>query len=116
MSEHGKTRNVYDTPGLYRRAVIDAFIKLDPRTLIRNPVMFTVEVGSVITTLLWLQALTGAGEARPGSSEQSRSGSGSPYCLRTLPKPLLKAGERHRPTPCVKCGRTQQQKNCIPAT
>ncbi|MGD0079797.1 MAG: potassium-transporting ATPase subunit KdpB [Methanoregula sp.] len=66
MSEHGKTRNAYDTPGLYRRAVFDAFIKLDPRTLIRNPVMFTVEVGSVITTLLWLQALTGAGEAPAG--------------------------------------------------
>src|SRR5271157_765882 len=66
MSEHGKTKNAYDIPGLYRRAVIDAFVKLDPRTLIRNPVMFTVEAGSVITTLLWLQALTGTGEAPAG--------------------------------------------------
>jgi len=66
MSEHGKAKNAYDTPGLYRRAVIDAFIKLDPRTLIGNPVMFTVEAGSVITTLLWLQALTGVGEAPAG--------------------------------------------------
>src|SRR5208337_2128417 len=66
MSDHGKAKNAYDTPGLYRRAVIDAFIKLDPRSLIRNPVMFTVEAGSVITTLLWLQALTGAGEAPAG--------------------------------------------------
>ncbi len=53
-------------PGLYQRAVLDAFIKLNPRTMIRNPVMFTVEVGSVITSLLWLQALTGRGEAPPG--------------------------------------------------
>ena len=53
-------------PGLYRRAVIDAIIKLDPRTLIHNPVMFTVEVGSAITTLLYLQALTGHGEAPAG--------------------------------------------------
>jgi len=66
MSDLGKTKNAYDTPGLYRRAVIDAFVKLDPRTLIRNPVMFTVEAGSVITTLLWLQALTGTGEAPAG--------------------------------------------------
>ena len=34
--------------------------------MIRNPVMFTVEIGSVITTLLWLQALTGHGEASAG--------------------------------------------------
>ena len=52
--------------GLYRQAVIDAFGKLDPRTLVRNPVMFTVEIGSVITTLLYLQALTGRGEAPAG--------------------------------------------------
>ena len=66
MSEHGKGKITYDSPALYRRAVVDAFLKLDPRTLIRNPVMFTVEAGSVITTLLWLQSLTGAGEAPAG--------------------------------------------------
>ena len=66
MSEPGQTRNPTAIPGLYRRAVIEAFIKLDPRTMIRNPVMFTVEIGSVITTLLWLQALTGRGEAPAG--------------------------------------------------
>ncbi len=65
MSEPGQTRNPTAIPGLYQRAVIDAFGKLDPRTMIRNPVMFTVEVGSVITSLLWLQALTGHGEAPP---------------------------------------------------
>jgi K+-transporting ATPase ATPase B chain len=32
----------------------------------RNPVMFVVEVGSVLTTLLWIQALTGRGEAPAG--------------------------------------------------
>ena len=66
MSEPGQPRNPYDIPGLYQRAIIDAFGKLDPRTLYRNPVMFTVEIGSVITTLLWLQALTGRGEAPAG--------------------------------------------------
>ena len=48
---------------LYQRAFIDAFKKLDPRTLYQNVVMFTVEIGSVITTLLWVQAVFGHGEA-----------------------------------------------------
>ncbi len=48
---------------LYRRAALDAFLKLDPRRIVRNPVMFVVEVGSLLTTLLWVQALTGRGEA-----------------------------------------------------
>src|SRR5512139_2388577 len=53
-------------PAIYQRAIIDAVVKLDPRLMIRNPVMFVVEVGSAITTLLWLQALTGKGEAPAG--------------------------------------------------
>ena len=48
---------------LYKRAVTDAFLKLDPRNMMRNPVMFVVEIGSLLTTLLWIQALTGYGEA-----------------------------------------------------
>ncbi|MCL4300016.1 MAG: potassium-transporting ATPase subunit KdpB [Anaerolineae bacterium] len=48
---------------LYRRAIIDAFRKLDPRVQVRNPVMFVVEVGSILTTFLFIQALTGQGEA-----------------------------------------------------
>jgi potassium-transporting ATPase ATP-binding subunit len=48
---------------LYERAIADAFIKLNPRHMLRNPVMFVVEVGSLLTTLLWIQALTGHGEA-----------------------------------------------------
>src|ERR671935_1420183 len=51
------------TPPIVRRALIDSLIKLDPRHQVRNPVMFVVEVGSVLTTLLFLQALVGHGEA-----------------------------------------------------
>lgn len=51
---------------MYRRAVLDSFIKLDPRGMVRNPVMFVVEVGSVLTTLLWIQSLLGQGEAPAG--------------------------------------------------
>jgi K+-transporting ATPase ATPase B chain len=51
---------------LYQRAIGDSFAKLDPRLMIRNPVMFVVEVGSVLTTALWVQALLGHGEAPAG--------------------------------------------------
>lgn len=51
---------------LYRRAVIDSFLKLNPRWQVRNPVMFVVEVGSVLTALLFIQALFGQGEAPAG--------------------------------------------------
>jgi K+-transporting ATPase ATPase B chain len=55
------------TPGLsapiIRRALHDAIAKLNPARMIRNPVMFIVETGSVATTLLWIQAITGDGEA-----------------------------------------------------
>ncbi len=44
-------------------AVLDALRKLDPRVQWRNPVMFVVYLGSILTTGLWLQALGGHGEA-----------------------------------------------------
>src|SRR6267378_1117997 len=44
-------------------ALLDALRKLSPRVQWRNPVMFVVYIGSLLTTLLWLQALLGAGEA-----------------------------------------------------
>jgi K+-transporting ATPase ATPase B chain len=51
--------------GLYRRALIDAFRKLDPRRMVHNPVMFVVEVGSSLTTLLWVLSLFGNREEPP---------------------------------------------------
>jgi len=44
-------------------AIGDAFRKLSPAVQIRNPVMFVVYVGSLLTSVLWVQALRGAGEA-----------------------------------------------------
>ncbi len=44
-------------------ALLDSFRKLDPRVQWRNPVMFVVYIGSIVTTALWFQALTGRGEA-----------------------------------------------------
>ncbi len=48
---------------LIKRAIREAFVKLSPHHQIRNPVMFTVYIGSILTTLLFLQALLGQGEA-----------------------------------------------------
>jgi len=42
---------------LLEAAVLDSLRKLDPRAMARNPIMFVVEVGSVLTTLLWLRDL-----------------------------------------------------------
>src|ERR1700709_2025044 len=47
-------------------AIADSFRKLSPRVQIRNPVMFVVYIGSILTTLLYAQALRGQGEAPPG--------------------------------------------------
>jgi len=49
---------------IYRQALADAFVKLNPRWMLRNPVMFVTEVGSTLTTGLWIQALSGHGEAK----------------------------------------------------
>ncbi len=46
-----KKRSLFDR-SIVRRASIDALRKLDPRLMMKNPVMFVVEVGSVLTTLL----------------------------------------------------------------
>ncbi|PLZ03535.1 K(+)-transporting ATPase subunit B [Burkholderia sp. WAC0059] len=58
-------RSMFD-PALVRPAVVDAFRKLTPRTQLRNPVMFCVYVGSLLTTILWIAALAGEAEAPAG--------------------------------------------------
>jgi K+-transporting ATPase ATPase B chain len=51
------------TAPILREALAASFAKLSPRVQFRNPVMFVVFVCSVLTTLLWVQALAGHGEA-----------------------------------------------------
>ena len=48
---------------MYQRAVLDSFLKLNPRWMVRNPVMFVVEISSIITTILWIQSRFAKGEA-----------------------------------------------------
>jgi len=51
---------------ILRQALLDAFRKLHPARQARNPVMFTVYVGSLLTLALFFQALVGEGEAPAG--------------------------------------------------
>ncbi|RDS80697.1 potassium-transporting ATPase subunit KdpB [Dyella psychrodurans] len=65
MTSHTHAVSSFDR-ALIGKAVADAFRKLSPRLQFRNPVMFVVFVCSVLTTLLWVQALAGHGEAPTG--------------------------------------------------
>ncbi|MFA6310012.1 MAG: potassium-transporting ATPase subunit KdpB [Sterolibacterium sp.] len=60
-----KTLAMFD-PVLVKPAIVDSFRKLNPATQWRNPVMFVVYIGSILTTALWVQALAGQGEASTG--------------------------------------------------
>src|SRR5262249_1396602 len=62
MSTQAKARSLFD-PTIVRGALVDSFRKLDPRVQVRNPVMFVVLVGRVLTTALSVQALLARGEA-----------------------------------------------------
>ena len=46
-------------------ACVQSFWKLNPRVQLRNPVMFVVFIGSILTTTLYFQAILGKGEAAP---------------------------------------------------
>jgi K+-transporting ATPase ATPase B chain len=54
------------TGSIVRTALRDSFVKLLPQYQWRNPVMFVVYIGSILTTILWIQALGGKGEAPAG--------------------------------------------------
>jgi K+-transporting ATPase ATPase B chain len=56
-------RRIGLTGEMYRRAFTESLLKLNPRPMSRNPVMFVVEVGGMLTTGLWIQAAFGTGEA-----------------------------------------------------
>jgi K+-transporting ATPase ATPase B chain len=64
MKKHTQ-RSLFDL-SIIIPAAIDSFKKLNPLHQIKNPVMFVVLVGSVLTTGLWVQACVGKGEAPAG--------------------------------------------------
>jgi potassium-transporting ATPase ATP-binding subunit len=50
MATQSKKQAIWNAQ-IVKRAIIDSFVKLSPRKMMKNPVMFVVEVGSVLTTL-----------------------------------------------------------------
>jgi potassium-transporting ATPase ATP-binding subunit len=65
MASSTPARPLFEWP-IIRQATIDSCRKLTPQVQVRNPVMFVVYVGSILTTLLWVQALVSKGEAPAG--------------------------------------------------
>ena len=59
-------KTAFVTKELMLRAVKDSFVKLAPKTQLRNPVMFLVYVSAVLTTALYVCSLFGVADARPG--------------------------------------------------
>jgi potassium-transporting ATPase ATP-binding subunit len=56
-----------DRTGIYKRAIREAFVKLDPRIAVRNPVMFVVWLGTIVTLLVTIDPnLFGPVQADPG--------------------------------------------------
>lgn len=51
MSTHTRRRSLFDR-NIVSRALVEALMKLNPRLMMRNPVMFVVEIGSALTTVL----------------------------------------------------------------
>lgn len=58
MSKHHKANKLFE-PALVREAIRQSFIKLNPRILFRNPVMFTVEIGTAVMLAVCIWILAG---------------------------------------------------------
>src|ERR1700685_4177210 len=57
-----RARPLFD-PEIVRRAAKDSFVKLNPLTLMKNPVMFVVEVGAALTTVFLIRDLSNSSPA-----------------------------------------------------
>ena len=56
MAQTSKKKAIWNWQ-IVKRAIVDSFIKLNPRKMMSNPVMFVVEVGSVLTTLQLIRGI-----------------------------------------------------------
>ncbi len=65
MRKKSKRKSLFEAK-IVQRALWDSVKKLNPLYQIKNPVMFVVEVGSILTTILFFHSLFGKGEASPG--------------------------------------------------
>ena len=96
---------------MLRQALVGALQKLSPLAQIRNPVMFTVWVGSLLTTGLFIKALWGQVKLRQDLSSGWPSGYGSRSSSPTSPKPWPRDGAKPRPRPCARPGGRFRPKN-----
>ena len=99
-------RAASSTPSSSGRPSRTPFRKLDPRLLIKNPVMFVVEITAVLVTLIALAnadrppaAPRAGGLGLPGPDR--RSGCGSPSCSRPTPRPSPRPAAAPRPPRCA---------------
>ena len=61
LSKGVRARPLFD-PEILKRAIRESFVKLNPRLVAKNPVMFVVEVGAALTTVFVIKdVVTGAG-------------------------------------------------------
>ena len=95
MSKSHKPKSLFDL-SIAGPAVIDSIKKLDPRHQIKNPVMFVVLVGSILTTGLYIQALLGRGEAPAGFILAITLWLWFTLIFANFSEAWLKAGERRR--------------------
>ena len=58
MAEHTRRISIWD-PAIVTQAMTGSFRKLDPRIQFKNPVMFIVEAGSLLTTIVWIEEVAG---------------------------------------------------------
>ena len=89
-------------------AIGDAFKKLDPRLMIKNPVMFVTMVGAALTTV----GIFTADRRCAASSLNSRSGCGSPCSSPISPKLWRKVAARRRPPACDERARKPWRAGC----
>src|SRR5882762_1665585 len=80
------------------RAIADSFAKLNPRTMMKNPVMFVVEVGAVLTTV--------------DLECRLRYGCGSRSFLQISRKPWPKAAGKRKQKPCARRARKRRRTDC----
>ena len=56
MAKQSEKKAIWNAQ-IVKRALVDSFRKLNPRAMMKNPVMFVVEVGSLLTTLQLIRGL-----------------------------------------------------------
>ena len=113
ISKGVRARPLFD-PEILRRAIKESFVKLNPRMVAKNPVMFVVEVGAALTTVFVIKdAVTGAGGPALRNSDRAH-GCGSPCCLPTSPKPWPKPAAKRRPTICARRRPTRWPRSFLP--